>query len=526
MDIFQAIVKLIADTSSLQNDIDKHTYTAKVGVDTSRIKSDVDKIATELSRLSKTNTMQTWADNNSKAMKKHGSEIKKLIADMGNLDIDITVDESKRITKRFKEIQLEARTTGDIGKTAADKFKTAWEKFGGWGIATGTFMKLKTEVLDGIKFIKQLDDALMDVAYTSNISKVGLKNLGNSSIQMAKDLHVSSEKVLDAVKIYSTANSSAEDIMRKSKPAIMLSNISGMSGADSAKMINTAINQFDIKDTEEGLLDVVDTLEYVSGQLNYDFTDGMREISEGIEASGSVAKAAGLNMQEYATMVGLAVEQTGQSGSTIGNAYKTIFSRITAASSIEGTPFEDISKAETALSGIGVEVRESNNEFRDMTDIMADIGEKWDTLSDVQRANVGYAVAGTRQLNVLNSLFGSWEQYEQIMENIDDRTGMAQKNQDEWANSLQGRLEDIKATTQSIWNNVFESEDFKKILKTFNDILKIVDGITKHLGTWGTLGAAAGAWMSVKNVGRPKTFGLKLNMPTIIGVLLDTKVFL
>lgn len=396
MDVFEALLKLILDEKSL-NDIKTRVnqeIKVKVGADTSKAKAAVTKIATELSRLSKVNTMQTWADNNSKAMKKYGVEVKKLIDEMGNIDIDISVDRSKQITTRFKEIQAQARATGNIGKTAADKFKTAWEKFGGWGIATGTFMKLKTEVIDGIKFIKQLDDALMDVAYTSNISKGGLENLGNSSIQMAKDLNVSAEKVLDAVKIYSTAHSTAEDILRKSKPAIMLSNVSGMSGADSAKMINTAINQFDIADTEEGLLDVVDTLEYVAGQLNYDFTAGMQQISEGIEASGSVAKNAGLNMQEYATMVGLAVEQTGQSGSTIGQAYKTIFSRITRASTTEGTSAEDISKAETALRGIGVEVRESNNEFRDMSDIMADIGEKWDTLTDVQKANVGYEVAG------------------------------------------------------------------------------------------------------------------------------------
>ena len=512
MDAFQALLKLILDEKSLADIKARVSEEIKVGVtlDATKTKSEVTKIATELSRITKANTMQTWADNNSKAMRKYGDEIKKLISDMGNLDnTKFTIEDSKRITRRFKEIQLEARNTGNIGKTAADKFKTAWEKFGGWGIATGAFMKMKTEVVDGIKFIKLLDDALTDVAYTSNVSKTGLENLGNASIQMAQDLHVSAENVLDAVKIYSTANATAEDILRKSKSAIMLSNVSGMSGADSAKMINTAINQFDIADTEEGLLDVVDTLEYVAGQFNYDFTAGMQQISEGIEASGSVAKTAGLNMQEYAAMVGLAVEQTGMSGSTIGQSYKTIFSRITRASSTEGTSAEDISKAETALKGIGVAVRESNNEFRDMSDIMADIGQKWDTLTDVQKANVGYEVAGTRQLNVLNSLFGSWEQYEQIMGDIDDRTGMAQKNQEEFAKSLQGHLNDIKASTQSIWKNVFDTDQFKGILKTFNDLLGVVEKITGAIGTWGTVAAGTGIYALYKNFGRPKMFGLK-----------------
>ena len=473
---------------------------------TAKMESKLKATATDLSRLTKVNTMQTWADNNSKAMRKYGDEINKLIAKMSNMDIDLTVDESKEITRRFKKIQYEARQTGDIGKTAADKFKTAWEKFGGWGIATGTLMKLKTEIVDGIKFIKQMDDALTDVAYTSNITKSELEELGKSSLQMAKDLNVSTEKVLEAVKIYSTANATADDIMRKSKPALMLANVSGMSGADSAKMINTAINQFNITDTEENLLDVVNTLEYIAGQLNYDFTEGMQQITEGIEASGSVAKAAGLNLQEYAAMVGLAVEQTGQSGSTIGNAYKTIFSRITQASVGEATSSEDISKAETALRGIGVEVRDANDSFRDMSDIMSDIGEKWNNLNDVQKKNVGYAVAGTRQLNVLNSLFGSWEQYAQIMGNIDDRTGMAQKNQEKYADSIEGRLNDIKATTQGIWDNLFKSDDFKDLLKTFNNILQVVEKITGVLGTKGTIGLSAGIYALYKNFDKIKSW--------------------
>ena len=180
------------------------------------------------------------------------------------------------------------------------------------------------------------------------------------------------------------------------------------------------------------------------------------------------------------------------------NAYKTIFSRITKASVGEGTSVEDISKAETALRGIGVEVRDSANDFRDMSDIMSDIGEKWDSLTDVQKQNVGFEVAGTRQLNVLNSLFGSWEQYEEIMGNIDQRSGTTLKNQEEYADSLAGHLGDISATMESIWNNVFESEGFKDMLDILNDILGVIESITGALGGWGTLGAIGGIALNRK----------------------------
>ena len=38
-----------------------------------------------------------------------------------------------------------------------------------------------------------------------------------------------------------------------------------------------------------------------------------------------MAKAAGLDLNEYASMLGLVIEKTGLSGETIGTAYRTDF---------------------------------------------------------------------------------------------------------------------------------------------------------------------------------------------------------
>lgn len=511
MNEFIARLKVIIDQSSItdaQKDLLKKKLTMKVDVDTKDATNSTKKLVTELSRLTKVNTIKKWSDNNSKAMKKYGNDINRIIQKFSQLDDEMDKITSDKLMAEFKQIQNQARQTGNIGKTAIDKLKNAWEKFGGWSLATGALTKMFHEVKEGVQFIKELDDALTDVAYTSNTSKSQLIDLGDSAIDMAKDLNTSAKNVLEAVKIYSTAKSTADDILRKSKPALMLSNVSGMSGSESSKTINTALNQFELEDTEENLMDIVDTYEYVASQLNYDFTDAIKELTEGIEASGSVAKNAGLNMQEYATMVGIAVEKTGQSGSTIGNAYKTIFSRITKASSTEGTLEEDISAAEESLRSIGVEVRDREDEFRDLTDIMADLGSIWNSLSSVEKSNIGYNVAGTRQLNILNSLLGSWNDYSAIIGTVDERTGEALENQEIYADSLQGHLGDLEATAQSTWNNVIDSEVLKTGVDMLNGLLTLVNGLTESIGGLGTIGLGAGLFAGIKNFGRPKMFGL------------------
>lgn len=447
--------------------------------------------------------IQEFYDKNSATHRQWGGQLQNLLNETAH-GAQVTATRVNEIEQEFLGVSNAARQAGKLGQSFFGGMIEQAKKFANWVSVTTLLMRGFQELKQGVQFIKELDDALTDVAYTSNSSKSQLENLGNSAIKMSKDLKASADNILEAVKIYSTAKSSADDILRKAQPAIMLSNISGMSGSESSKTINTALNQFELEDTEEGLLDITDTLQYVSSQLNYDFTEGIQQITEGLEASGSVAMNAGLSFQEYSAMVGLAVEKTGQAGSTIGQAYKTIFSRITKASATEGTLDEDISAAEKSLRSVGIQVRDSANEFRDLTDIMADLGKVWNSLSSVEKSNIGYNIAGIRQLNILNSLFGSWEDYASIMDDIDERTGTTLKNQEVYAESLAGHLGELEAVGQSVWNNIIQSETLKSGIDLLTGLLNIVDKTTDALGGLGTVGLAGGLLAGIKNVGQAK----------------------
>lgn len=268
--------------------------------------SSVTKLTSELNRLTKASTMQAWADNNSKAMRKYGSEINELILKFRNLDKEMTLVESQKLQADFKSIQLAARQAGDIGAAAGEKLHKAWDKSGGWSNIASSLLSAIRSVRDGAKLIGEFDDAMTNVAYTSDITSTGLEKLGNQSMQMGKNLHTSAKNILEAVKIYSAANSTADDILRKARPAIMLSNATAMNSSESPKTIDTALNQFKLNDTEKG--------------------------------------------------------------------------------------------------------------------------------------SVGFEIAGMKQLNILNSLLGSWKEYEAIMADIDDRTGITFKSQETYADSLKGLL--------------------------------------------------------------------------------------
>ena len=175
--------------------------------------------------------------------------------------------------------------------------------------------------------------------------------------------------------------------------------------------------------------------------------------------------------------------------------------RITKASAVDGTSEEDISKAEESLKSVGVQVRKSAGEFRDMTDIMRDLGAVWNDLNDVQQSNISYEIAGTRQTNIIKTLLTYWKDYENLVQKAGDSAGTTMENQEKYAESYKGELSELSATAESFWNNFLNSSTFKAGTNFLTGILSLLDKISGTMGTLGTIGLGVGLFKAFKNVG-------------------------
>lgn len=403
------------------------------------------------------------------------------------------------VVSATKRATAEQAKMGNQSKSLFASLKSGMSFLSYWTSANYIFMTAIRNIKQMVSNVHELDDALTNIYYTMNVNNKQLINIGKSSLQMAKDLNTSASNVLSAVKLYANAKESAESILEKSKPAIMISNVTGMTAEDAAKMLQSIMNQFDM--TQDDLMEIADTIEMVSQNMAYDFASGINEIASGIEQSGSVAKSAGLSLQEYVSMLGLVIEKTGQSGSTIGNAYKTIMQRITKSSATEGTLEEDISAAEKSLRAVGIEVRDTADEFRDLTDIMSDLGKVWDSLSSVEQSNISYNIAGVRQTNILKSLLVYWEDYESLVEKANGASGTTLQNQEIYVESLTGKLGELSAIWESIGDEAISSD----FLKGLADLGIALSSLVEKFGLFQTAGLGA---FAILNKGRSNDFAL------------------
>ena len=65
---------------------------------------------------------------------------------------------------------------------------------------------------------------------------------------------------------------------------------------------------------------------------------------------------------------------------------------------------------------------------------------------------------------------------------------------------------ELEAVSQSVWNNVIESETLKTGIDLLTGFLNIVDKTTDVLGSLGTIGVIGGGILGAKNAGREKCY--------------------
>ena len=140
--------------------------------------------------------------------------------------------------------------------------------------------------------------------------------------------------------------------------------------------------------------------------------------------------------------------------------------------------WESLSDVETALDNIGIKLRENANTYRDTETILNEIAEKWDTLDETSQNSVVSALAGTRQREIVLTLFENWDSVENFARISADSYGTAEEKMLAFTDSIeaaQNRVTDA-VDQWALWANGAEA------MKNFYNILAYV---IRNLDTFG-----------------------------------------
>lgn len=159
---------------------------------------------------------------------------------------------------------------------------------------------------------------------------------------------------------------------------------------------------------------------------------------------------------------------------TESNSLKTIFARIgNNRSSIK------------ALDQIGISVQTAAGEAKTSSQLIGEVAEKWDSLSDAQKQNTSIGVAGIYQLSRFNALLNNYSIYQDAANTSANSMGSAWKEQEKYADSLQARINRLQNTVTEFAvaaSDAFISDGLIASTEALGNFMGLTTGLVKNIG--------------------------------------------
>lgn len=297
------------------------------------------------------------------------------------------------------------RGVGSAGESIKGAFSTIAQSLGIFVSAGEVLRGLWNEFKVGIEYVNQLDRDFFDIRATMDITAEGFSNVTTQVQAMGKELGIGADAVMEVVKTYANASTTMDEVIAKTKPSLMLSNITGMNTGEVTKAVNGVTNAFRLLEdsqgnAEEATMRLGDTLVSVSQNMNYDFADGVSELISGITESGNVAREAGMDIESYAAMLGAMIEATGKSGSELANGTKMIIARTYSMKSLSeelGITTAELNKGSAALEKYGIQVVNTDGSLKPFGEVLSELSTKWTTMSESEQNWMAENLAGGRK---------------------------------------------------------------------------------------------------------------------------------
>lgn len=434
---------------------------------------------------------------------------KQMVSTLNGLSRTEVAQNTREIDNLLNNISSQARNrmlreTGTLMQSLGQSLRMFTHYFSSYTLVTRFFHEFR----EGLNVLREVDETMTTLRITlTNFSEKELETLMKSTKELAIELKTSFEDVMNVVKTVANETESMTTIMAKARPALILSNLTGLGTDQTVEMIQGVTRQYSSQFEEMGLtaeeqgMKVADTMVSISRALGMDFATGIKGMAEGIEIMGALSNELGMSVEETMALMAATSEQTRLTFSEIANAFKTTMARTIRISGTdeEITP-EELAKTEKALNGVNVQVRNmETGELRSFIDIMNDLAEIWDTLNDSQRGAIGDAMGGARQISTIMASINVTDRRKELTAIAEESAGAAEVAQETWSKGLEAKLKALEDAKAVFWQSFISSESYHQFLEM---LTSLVNGATKLVEKFGSIevaGTAVSAMLLIFN---------------------------
>lgn len=461
-----------AQIQDLQKQIVNLSVAAKQNTATNTLSSDISKAVIEASKLNGilSQSMTFKGDNLDLSkfvtnLNKSGTTISQVRKNLESLG----PQGQKAFTSLAQSI-MSAEVPLRQSEGLLKSFSTTLTNSAKWTVASGAVHQVQTEFSKAFEYSRKLDKSLNEIRIVSGESSDNMAKFAKQANESAKALNTTTTAYTNAALIFYQQGLDTAAVKERTDAVTKMASVTGETAADVSSYMTAIWNNFnDGSKSVEYFADVLTAL----GAATASSTD---EIAEGLEKFASIGNTVGLSYEYATSALATVVAETRQSADTVGTAFKTLFARIQdlelGNTLDDGTTLGQYSKA---LESIGVNIKDSKGEVRDMDDILDDMGSKWKNISKDTQIAVAQAVAGTRQYSQLIALMDKWDVFQENLNTAKGAEGSLQQQADIYAESWDAASKKIKTSLEEIYSNLIDS-------KTMVDLMKFLSKAIEGFG--------------------------------------------
>lgn len=479
----------------------------------SRVKNGLTEATSETKRFAKAtdvvalqNKMESWLNKNTRATKTYGNTVQGFISKLQSLSAQGNVSSAdlNELSDAFRRVDNAAESAGLKGKSFGSSIKGAFQSITRYvGVSTLIYAAFNA-IKNGIKEIVDLDTALVDLQKTTDANEAQLREFYYTANETAKALGSTTKEVIQAAADWSRLGYSIKDAQTMAETSSIFASISpGMDISMATDGLVSAMKAFDIEaeDALDGIASKINAIGNTQAVDNQDIVNVLTRSSAAMKEAN--------NTLEETIALGTAATEITRDAEAVGTALKTMSMRIRGydeeteeyVGGIEELSGEiaDLTKTASKPGGISLFTDDSKTEFKSTTQLLRDISEIYDELTDKQQADLLEKLAGKRQGQVVAAILSNFGAVEKSLATMADSAGGAMREMEIIEESLEFKLNALKETATGVFQNLFAKEDMIVVIELLTKLMEVLDFLTEKLGLFGTALTGIAIYAFVKN---------------------------
>lgn len=348
-----------------------------------------------------------------------------------------------------------------------------------WGFASSIINNFTGSIQQAVSYVEGLDKSLTNIRIVTGDSREEMAKFAEEANRASQSLGRSTMDYTKAALSYYQQGLSDEDVAARTEATLKAQNITG-AGQEMADYLTAVWNGYKVVNEEAELY--VDKMAAVADSS----ASNMAQLATAMSKVASTANMMGVDMDQLNAQIATIVATTRQAPESVGNALKTIYTRINDIKTGSDDAQISLGNYTSKMAQLGVNVLDASGNLRDTGEVIEQIGGKWDTMSREQQIYLSRTMAGQRQINNLLALFDNWSRYSDLVNISMQSQGTTMEKNSRYMESLAAHLNQLNAAQQRLKSSMIDSDSFKGLVDFGTGAVTVFANLIEAIGGGGT----------------------------------------